>query len=83
MRRRNENIGKLVNQYDAIEVMRRQTVALKYYLEWVKTKKLPPHLSTSGEVAVELYLANAAAVKCLLNLIAIAPEDLEANINGN
>ncbi len=70
-------VGRLVNRYDALEVMRRQTVALRDYLRFAKDGIVPDG-KTKGEVAVELYLANDKAIKCLFDVLGIDPKELKA-----
>lgn len=67
-RKHYENLGKLCEAYEVPECLRRQTIALRDYLKWAKYKVLPEG-KTAGEVAVELYLANEAALKALTGLV--------------
>lgn len=76
-RTKRETLGLLVEQHDALEVMRRQTMALRDYLRMAKDSMLPEG-KTKGEVAVELYLANDAAIKCLLAVVGVPESELKA-----
>lgn len=68
--------GRTIRELNSLEVFRRQTIALRDYLRWAKDKVLPKG-KTSGDVAVELYLANDAAIKNLFALIGIDPNELK------